>query len=87
MAYVQPRYLIYNMPSWSLKVNGADTVAKSIMKGRTQQVKVPCGRDDLDMMKLVRTEIGDGEVTKVTMPLLSRVAKVTLGYPTYELNE
>lgn len=87
MTYVQPRYLIYNMPSWSLKVNGADTVAKSIMKGRTQQVKVPCGRDDLDMMKLVRTEIGDGEVTKVTMPLLSRVEKVTLVYPTYELNE
>lgn len=87
MVYVQPRYLIYNMPSWELKVNGEDTEAKSIMKGRTQQVKVPCGRNDLDMMKLVRTEIGDGEITKVTMPLLSRVAKVTLGYPTYELNE
>ena len=87
LTYVQPRYLIYNMPSWSLKVNGGNMAAKSIQKGRTQTVKIPCGVNDLDLKKLVKTEVGEGAITKVTMPLLSRVAQVTIGLPTYELNQ
>ena len=86
MVALQPNYLTYNMPSWSLKVNGTDATADGIMLGRTQQVKVPCGINDLDIQKLVRTTIGNGEVQKMTMQLLSRVAKVTLGYPTYVIN-
>lgn len=87
LTYVQPRYLIYNMPSWALKVNGGSMAAKSIQKGRTQTVKIPCGVNDLDLKKLVKTEVGVGAITKVTMPLLSRVAQVTIGLPTYELNQ
>ena len=86
MVALQPNYLTYNMPSWSLKVNGTDATADGIMLGRTQQVKVPCGTGEIDIMKLVRTTIGDGEVQKMTMQLLSRIAKVTLGYPTYVIN-
>ena len=83
MARLQPNYLTYDMPSWSLNVNGENATADGIMLGRTQQVRVPCGRGDLDIQKMIRTGIGDGVVQKMTMTLLSRSAKVTLGYPTY----
>lgn len=79
---LQPAFLISDMPAWSIKVNGITTTAKGIQRKKTQQVSIPVGASDPNMMQLVRTAIGDGEITKMSIRLTSRMAKTTLVYDT-----
>lgn len=84
MYNLQPWFLISDMPSWNIKVNGVAAVAKGIQRMKKQQLKVPVGESDGDLMQLVRTTVGDGEVERMTVNLTSRMAKYQLRFETTE---
>lgn len=82
MAFVtlQPNYYLYDMPSYNIKVNGEQTYAFGIQRKKKQNVEYPAQNDD--PMKLVKTEIGSGSIEKMSISLLSGIAKTTLKYDT-----
>ena len=82
MVFLQPAFLISDMPAWSIKVNGSQTTAKGIQRKKTQQVNVPCGNTDPDTSHLVKTGIGNGEIKQMSVRLTTRMAKMTLIYDT-----
>ena len=79
---LQRWFLISDMPAWDIRIDGVATVAKGIQRMKKQQVNIPLDGADPDMEKLIKTTIGDGEVEKMTIRLMSRMAKTTLRYDT-----
>lgn len=75
-------YLLYGMPAYALRVGDNDYVARSITKGKKQNVTFPIGYDDPDINKLVQTYIGAGEYDSISININSRCAKTTLKYDT-----
>ena len=79
---LQPMFLISDMPSWNIKVNGAQTTAKGIQRKKQQQLEIPIGSVEPNMQLLVQTGIGVGEIKTMSIRLTSRMAKTTLVYDT-----
>ncbi len=84
MVNLQPAFLISDMPSWNIKVNGVAATAKGIQRMKKQQMKVPVGNTDGDIEQLIRTTVGDGEVERMSVSLTSRTAKYNLRFDTTE---
>ena len=84
LAYVhlQPYYWVYDLPAKSVKINGTTYSLTYVSRRKQQRVTIPLGASDPDFVKLVKTEIGNGEIRAVSIPLSSRVAQVTLNYDT-----
>lgn len=80
MAYLQPNFLIYDMPARNIVVNEQNATAKSISKKKKQTVNYPLY--DVDVTKLVKTYIGNGQVEKLSLTLSSNNVKTTLNYDT-----
>ena len=81
---LQPNFLISDMPSWNIKVNGAAVTAKGIQRKKTQEVSVPLGLSSLNTDLMVKTGIGTGEIKSASMKLSSRMVKLNLIYDTTE---
>ena len=85
MVSLQPAFLISDMPSWSIKVNGTAITAKGIQRKKKQQLNVPMVTpNDGNMDSLVKTTIGNGEIERASIKLTSRMTKFTLRYDTTE---
>ena len=82
MVVLQAAFLISDMPSWNIKVNGAQTTAKGIQRKKQQQINLPIGSTEPNTQLLVRTGIGTGEIKTMSVKLSSRMAKTTLVYDT-----
>ena len=83
MVNLQPNLLVYDMPSWNIRVNGTAVTAKGIQRKKKQTVNVPHTQDgDIDMLKLVKTTVGNGEVERANIRLTSRTTKLILRYDT-----
>ena len=84
LAYVhlQPYYWAYDLPAKSVKINGIVYSLSYVSRRKQQRVTIPLGASDPDFVKLVKTNIGNGEIRAVSIPLSSRVAQVTLNYDT-----
>lgn len=84
LAYVhlQPYYWVYDLPAKSVKINGTTYSLSYVSRRKQQRVTIPLGASDPDFVKLVKTNIGNGEIRAVSIPLTSRVAQVTLNYDT-----
>lgn len=84
LAYVhlQPYYWVYDLPAKTAKINGIVYSLAYVSRRKQQRVTVPLGASDPDFLKLVKTNIGNGEIRAVSIPLTSRVAQVTLNYDT-----
>ena len=78
-----PSFLVSDLPSWTYKIDGATFNSKGIQRGKKQTSHIPFGNTVPDVMKLVRTGIGDGQIEKLSLNLSSRVAKTTLKFDTY----
>ena len=78
-----PSFLVSDLPSWTYKIDGATFNSKGIQRGKKQTLPIPFGNTVPDVMKLVRTGIGDGQIEKLSLNLSSRVAKTTLKFDTY----
>lgn len=83
MLALQPAFLISDMPSWSVKVNGTTMTSKGIQRMKKQQIPMPMYYyDDGNFVRLVKTSIGNGEVERASINLSSRTTKFNLRYDT-----
>jgi hypothetical protein len=72
-------YYYYDLSGTHFRVDGEEGYAYA-KKLKKQEVSFPCLYDP-DMQKLIKTEMGDGQIEKLTINLSSRVANATLKYP------
>lgn len=79
-AYLQ-RYYSYDMPAYQYAINGVTQYAIGIKKLKTQSLKFPM-LNDPDLVKLIKTNIGNGMIQKLSVNLSSRNANATLKYDT-----
>ena len=77
-AYLQ-RYYRYDMPALNYTINGSAVVAYGLKKPKVQEVVFPT-HNDPDPLLLVKTGLGNGVVSKLSVNLSSRKAQATLNY-------
>ena len=80
MIDLQPKYLTYDMPSYNINVNGSDTTANGMSRKAKQTIVFPSDALDVDTNKLVKTLVGFGEFSSISLNLSSRMIKATLNY-------
>lgn len=83
LKFLQHDFLNYDLPAWVYVCDGDYMTAQDIMRGKRQSVVIPYGNNTPDVMKLVHTAMGDGQVQKLSLNLSSRMGKATLMYETY----
>ena len=83
MTYIEDKFLTADLPSWHYWIDNVQYPSKGIQRGKRQQLQIPVGNTIPDMMRLIRTGLGDGQVDKMSINLASRVASTTLKYDTY----
>lgn len=74
-------YYAFDMPAPNYEINGEQMQAYGVKKLKTQTVKFPVLADP-DLMKLVKTNLGNGMIQKLSVNLSSRNANATLKYDT-----
>lgn len=79
--YYLQNYYLYDMPARRIEVNGEEREALGIKRQKTQQLKYPA-RTNTILTRLIKTEIGNGTIEKLSINLQSRSATVTLKYDT-----
>ena len=79
-AYLQ-RFYLYDMPALSYKVNGETKTAYGVKKLKTQEVQFPQIAEP-NLQQLIKTNLGNGKIRKMSLNLSSRSAKTTLEYDT-----
>lgn len=83
MAYLQNKFLSYDLPARRIKINGLETLANSVSKNKKQTLTFPTYPDMvLQPLKIIKTFLGDGHVEKLTLNLSSRMVKANLKYKT-----
>ena len=75
------QYYMFDMPAQNVEINGVKQVVRGIKKLKTQSIKFPILTDP-NLMKLVKTNLGDGTIEKLSINLSSRSANATLKYDT-----
>lgn len=76
--YLQ-QYYAYDMPAPEYRIHGIDYDAQGVKKLKKQTINFPVLMDP-DMNKLIKTELGDGTIEKMSVNLSSRNANTTLSY-------
>lgn len=79
-AYLQKWY-DWDMPAPYYEINGVQKQAQKTKKYKTQSVQFPAITDP-NVLKLIKTNIGDGQIEKLSVNLSSRNATATLKYDT-----
>lgn len=79
-AYLQ-RFWAYDMPAPDCESDGQEFPVRGTMRLKRQEVSFPVG-DDPDLLKLIKTFLGDGQIEKLSVNLCSRMAAATLSYDT-----
>lgn len=70
------KFYLYDMPAWSIKVNGVQVRSNDIKKSMTQEVI--CPYREFNLQELVRTEVGDGQIDAVSMNIDSKMLEISL---------
>jgi len=78
--YLQ-QYYAYDMPGKYYRINNTNFTAEGVKRLKIQNLKFPVLADP-DLTKLVKTEIGNGNIQKISINLSSRMADATLEYDT-----
>lgn len=73
------RYYAYDMPAQQYEINGVRRSAAGVKKLLSQSISFPCFADP-QMMSLIKTGLGFGEIEKISINLSSRQGKATLKY-------
>jgi hypothetical protein len=79
--YLQPKFWVYDLPSTEALINGGPVVVEGVQRKKKQTIKFPSILD-LDPVKLIKTNIGDGEIQKISVNLSSRMNTINLKYDT-----
>ena len=75
------QYYAYDMPAPNYVINGVQMVAQGIKKLKEQTIRFPVLTDP-DLVELVKTNLGNGVIEKLSINLSSRNANATLKYDT-----
>lgn len=75
------RYYAFDMPAPVYSIDGLQMYAQGVKKLKSQQLKFPVLTDP-DTVQLVKTNIGNGMIQKLSVNLSSRNANATLKYDT-----
>lgn len=75
------QYYAYDMPARQYEINDVQMVAQGIKKLKTQILRFPV-LNDPDLVQLVKTNLGNGVIEKLSVNLSSRNANATLKYDT-----
>lgn len=78
--YLQ-RYYVYNLPAKRYEINGEPGIALGIKKLKKQDLSFPSVYEP-DLLQLIKTDLGEGQIQKLSINLSSRQATVTLRYDT-----
>ena len=78
--YLQ-QYYMYDMPARNVAINGVQQVVQGIKKLKTQTIKFPV-LSEPNLTNLIKTELGNGVIQKMSVNLSSRNANTTLKYDT-----
>ena len=79
-AYLQ-RYYMYDMPARNVEIMGVRQYVEGIKKLKTQTIKFPVLTEP-NLTNLIKTELGNGVIQKMSVNLSSRNANTTLKYDT-----
>lgn len=79
LAYVIPKYWVYDLPNKRVRINGEEMELTRSKKSAKQSVSFPWP-DDIDPLLLVRTHIGDGQVEEYSVNITNRTIEATLSY-------
>lgn len=79
-AYLQ-QYYAYDMPARQYSINGVSGVALGIKKLKKQTLRFPTLTDP-NLYQLIKTNLGNGAIEKLSINLSSRNANATLKYDT-----
>lgn len=80
-AYLELTYYGYDMPAKRYIINGVNYIAQGIKKLKNQTLKFPVYTDP-DLTRLIKTNMGNGTIEKISINLSSRNANATLKYDT-----
>ena len=75
------QYYAYDMPASQYRINGITYTSIGIKRMKTQQLRFPV-LNDPDLFELVKTNLGNGTIGKLSVNLSSRNANATLKYDT-----
>ena len=75
------RYYAFDMPAYQYEINGEQMYASGIKKLKSQTLRFPV-LSDPDLTRLVKTNLGNGTIEKLSINLSSRSANATLKYDT-----
>ena len=75
------QYYFWDMPARYFKYNGEPMAAQGIKRLKTQKLKFPAFNDP-NTLQLIKTNLGNGTIQKMSVNLSSRNANTTLKYDT-----
>ena len=75
------QYYAFDMPAYQYEINGEQMHAYGIKKLKNQTLRFPV-LNDPDLVQLVKTNLGNGTIEKLSVNLSSRNANATLKYDT-----
>ena len=75
------QYYLYDLPAYRYAINGNENTAYGVKRQKTQTVVFPAISDP-DLLKLIKTNLGNGAIRKISVNLSSRKANATLEYDT-----
>lgn len=75
------QYYAFDMPAPRYEINGVQMYAQGVKKLKNQTIRFPL-LNDPDLVQLVKTNLGNGTIEKLSVNLSSRNANATLKYDT-----
>lgn len=80
-ALLQPNFWTYDLPARMAEINGNTIFANGVERKKKQNINFPTTGTP-NPMQLIKTEIGTGQIDKMSINLHSRSAKTTVKYDT-----
>ena len=75
------QYYAFDMPAPNYEINSVPFIAQGVKKLKNQTIRFPL-LNDPDLVELVKTNLGNGTIEKLSVNLSSRNANATLKYDT-----
>lgn len=69
--YLHPIYWLDDMPAESLTINNAPYMAHSVKRTKRQEIDFPSNNYEVDEYELIKTEMGEGQIDKLSVSLTS----------------
>lgn len=80
-AYAVPKLWVYDLPAKNVRIFGQQQTLSQTSRTLEQVVMFPTEKD-MSPLKLIKTEIGEGQIKEVSVNLQSRMSQITLRYDT-----